>query len=151
VNRLARTTGSSPVPPHKVAMGYRHEADKFGVARLSPLPAELVAPPRVAECPVHLEAVLEASHPLAQRDPERQGHLIALEVRVVRVHVDDSIRLAGHSDRIDPVRWRPLIMNFCQFFGLGGVLHHSTLAEIPESAYRPRSRVPEDPERENAA
>src|SRR3954454_1512666 len=52
VNRLARTTGSSPVPPHKVAMGYRHEADKFGVARLTPVPADLVSPPRVAECPV---------------------------------------------------------------------------------------------------
>jgi flavin reductase (DIM6/NTAB) family NADH-FMN oxidoreductase RutF len=151
VNRLARTTGSSPVPPHKAAMGYRHEADKFGAARLTPLPAELVAPPRVAECPVHLEAVLEASHPLAQRDPERQGHLIAVEVRVVRVHVDESVRLAGHPDRIDPERWRPLIMSFCQFFGLGGMLHHSTLAEIPESAYRPRRRAPEEPERENAA
>ncbi len=151
VNRLARTTGSSPVPPHKVAMGYRHEADKFAAARLTPLPAELVAPPRVAECPVHLEAVLEASHPLAQGDPDRKGNLIALEVRVVRVHVDDSIRLAGHPDRIDPERWRPLIMNFCQFFGLGGMLHHSTLAEIPESAYRPHPRTPVNPERENAA
>ena len=144
VNRLARTTGSSPVPPHKVAMGYRHEADKFGVAGLSPIAAEVVAPPRVVECPVHLEAVLEASHPLACRDPERQGHLLALEVRVVRIHVEDSIRLPGYSDRIDPERWRPLIMTFCQFFGLGEMMHHSTLAEIPESAYRPRRPVPED-------
>lgn len=151
VNRLARTTGSSPVPPHKVAMGYRHEADKFGVARLTPLPAQLVAPPRVAECPVHLEAVLEASYPLARRDAERQGTLLALEVRVVRVHVDDAIRLPGHIDRIDPERWRPLIMNFCQFFGLGSMLQASTLAEIPESAYRPRRRIPADPDRPNAA
>jgi hypothetical protein len=65
--------------------------------------------------------------------------------------VDDSIRLAGHPDRIDPERWRPLIMSFCQFFGLGGVLHQSTLAEIPESAYRPRRRAPEELQRENAA
>jgi flavin reductase (DIM6/NTAB) family NADH-FMN oxidoreductase RutF len=144
VNRLARTTGSSPVPPHKAAMGYRHEADKFGVAGLTPLPADLVGPPRVAECPVHLEAVLEGSHPLAQRDPDRKGHLIALEVRIVRVHVDAAIRLAGYEDRIDPERWRPLIMSFCQFFGLGGILHPSTLAEIPESAYRPRRVAVED-------
>jgi hypothetical protein len=27
-------------------------------------------------------------------------------------------------------------MSFCQFFGLGDMVHHSTLAEIPESAYR---------------
>jgi flavin reductase (DIM6/NTAB) family NADH-FMN oxidoreductase RutF len=151
VNRLARTTGSSPVPPHKVAMGYRHEADKFGVAGLTPVPADLVAPPRVAECPVQLEAVLEGTHPLAQRDPDRKGNLIALEVRVVRVHVDDSIRMAGYVDRIDPERWRPLIMSFCQFFGLGGMVHHSTLAEIPESAYRPKPRAPEPAERREVA
>jgi len=151
VDRLARTTGSSPVPPHKVAMGYRHEADKFGVAGLTPVPADLVSPPRVAECPVQLEAVLEGSHPLAQSDPDRKGNLIALEVRVVRVHVDDSIRMAGYTDRIDPERWRPLIMSFCQFFGLGGMVHHSTLAEIPESAYRPKSRAPEPAERREVA
>jgi flavin reductase (DIM6/NTAB) family NADH-FMN oxidoreductase RutF len=137
VNRLARTTGSSPVPPHKVAMGYRHERDKFGVAGLTPMPADVVAPPRVQECPVQLEAILEAGHPLAEGDPDRRGRLVALEVRIVRVHVHQSVRMEGHTDRIDPDRWRPLIMSFCRFYGLGAELHHSTLAEIPESAYRP--------------
>jgi flavin reductase (DIM6/NTAB) family NADH-FMN oxidoreductase RutF len=140
VNRLARTTGSSPVPLHKVAMGYRHEKDKFGVAGLTPLAADRVGPPRVAECPVQLEALLEASHPLAEGDPDRRGNLIALELRVVRVHVEERLRMPGTKDRIDPERWRPLIMSFCQFYGLGSMLHHSTLAEIPESAYRPRHR-----------
>jgi flavin reductase (DIM6/NTAB) family NADH-FMN oxidoreductase RutF len=137
VNRLARTTGSDPVPPHKIAMGYRYERDKFRVAGLSRLPSDLVAPARAAECPVHLEAVLEASHPLAQSDEQRRGNLIALEVRIVRVHVDPAIRMNGFADRIDPRKWRPLIMSFSEFFGLGDVIHHSTLAEIPESAYRP--------------
>lgn len=138
VDRLARTTGSDPVPPHKVAMGYRHERDKFGVAGLTPVASDLVAPPRVAECPVQLEAALEAVHPLADRDPARRGALVALEVRVLRVHVEEGIRLAGSADRIDPARWRPLIMSFQQFFGLGESVHRSRLAEIPESAYRPR-------------
>lgn len=141
VNRLARTTGSDPVPPHKVAMGYRHERDKFGIAGLTPLPSELVAPPRAAECPVHLEAVLEGTHRLAESDELRRGNLIAIEVRIVRIHVHPSLRMAGYTDRIDPRRWKPLIMNFCEFFGLGDVVHHSTLAEIPESAYRPRVPV----------
>jgi len=145
VDRLARTTGSDPVPPHKVAMGYRHERDKFAVAGLTALAADLVAPPRVLECPVHLEAVLEAVHPLAARDPERRGNLVALEVRVVRVHVDEGIRMPGHADRIDPTRWRPLVMSFQQFFGLGDLVHPSTLARIPESAYRPRPLTPARP------
>jgi flavin reductase (DIM6/NTAB) family NADH-FMN oxidoreductase RutF len=140
VDRLARTTGSSPVPPHKAAMGYRHEPDKFGLAGLTQVASETVAPPRVAECPVQLEAVLEARLPLAASDRARRGHLIALEVRIVCVHVDERIRMPGYPNRIDPQSWRPLIMSFCQFFGLGDPLRHSTLAEIPEEAYRPPRR-----------
>jgi flavin reductase (DIM6/NTAB) family NADH-FMN oxidoreductase RutF len=143
VDRLARLTGSNPVPPHKVAMGYRHEADKFGAGCLTAVASELVAPPRVRECPVQLEAVLDQAHPLEAGDPDRQGKLVALEVRIVRVHVEETLLLAGHRDRIDPDRWRPLIMSFCQFYGLGPRLHPSRLAEIPESAYRiPRRPVP---------
>jgi len=44
VNRLARLTGSNPVPPHKQAMGYRHAKDKLGAARLTACPSELVKP-----------------------------------------------------------------------------------------------------------
>ncbi|HEX2078550.1 MAG TPA: flavin reductase family protein [Longimicrobium sp.] len=142
VDRLARTTGSDPVPPHKQAMGYRHERDKFAVAGLTPLDADLVGPPRVAECPVHLEAVLEAVHPLAVRDDQRRGGLVALEVRVVRVHVEAALRVPGHTDRIDPARWRPLLMSFQRFFGMGDEVHPSRLAEIPEAAYRPRPLSP---------
>ena len=137
VDRLARLTGSNPVPDHKQAMGYRHEADKFGTAGLKPVPSDLVGPPRVAECPVQLEAVLDAVHPIAEKDAQRRGHLVALEVRIRRVHVEEGLRLHGHQDRIDPIKWRPLIMSFCHFFGLGERIHPSTLAKIPESAYRP--------------
>lgn len=136
VDRLAKTTGSDPVPPHKLAMGYRFASDKFAVAEMTPMPSQLVAPPRIAECPVQLEAVLTASHGLEAGDPGRAGRLVALEVRIVRVHLDDSVRMAGYEDRVDPNRWRPLIMSFCQFFGLGERVHSSRLAEIPESAYR---------------
>ena len=34
VNRLALTTGSDPVPPHKAQKGYRLERDKFGPLRI---------------------------------------------------------------------------------------------------------------------
>jgi hypothetical protein len=39
---------------------------------------------------------------------------------------------------VDPTKWRPLMMSFCEFFGLGAPLQRSTLAEIPEAMYRPR-------------
>jgi hypothetical protein len=63
---------------------------------------------------------------------------VALEVRIRRVHIAPELAMAGHDDRIDPDKWRPLIMSFCQFYGLSGRVHESELARIPESAYRMR-------------
>lgn len=136
VDRLALTTGSDPVPEMKVARGYRFEADKFGLAGLTPTDSEIVAAPRVAECPVNLEAVVEDVHSLASDDDSQRGNVLVLEVRIVRVHVHDSIRMTGTSDRIDPDAWRPLIMSFQQLYGLGPRAHHSTLAQVPERLYR---------------
>src|SRR6202045_439379 len=66
VNRLAPTTGTAPVPPGKPARGYRYEKDKFGITAPTPVLREMVAAPRVLECPVQLEAVVEASHGVAE-------------------------------------------------------------------------------------
>ena len=139
VDRLARLTGSDPVPPHKESMGYRHERDKFGEAQLTPSPSTVVEPPRVLECPVQLEATLVSNHPLAANDPLRRGYLQALEVEIKKVHIREDLQHSEHPDRIDPDRWRPLIMSFCEFYGLGDKVHRSRLAEIPESAYRPKA------------
>jgi flavin reductase (DIM6/NTAB) family NADH-FMN oxidoreductase RutF len=140
VNRLARLTGADPVPPHKVAMGYRHERDKAGVAGLTLEEAELVRARRVRECPVQLEAVVETVREFGTR-PDKAPGAYAFEVRVVRAHVEESILMEGTEDRIDPDRWRPLMMSFCQFYGLGERVWDSTLARIPERAYRPVERM----------
>jgi hypothetical protein len=63
--------------------------------------------------------------------------LVALEVKILRVHIAPELRLAGESNHVDPEKWRPLIMSFCRFFGLGEEVHSSRLATIPESSYRP--------------
>jgi hypothetical protein len=46
--------------------------------------------------------------------------------------------MTSDPDRIDPAKWRPLVMSFTQFFGLGPQVHPSRLAEIPERLYHPR-------------
>ncbi|MEO3869437.1 flavin reductase family protein [Nonomuraea sp. B12E4] len=130
VDRLALTTGSDPVSERKQKRGYRYVPDKFGRAGLTDVPSETVAPPRVAECPVNMEAVVEAVHPVGE------SGVLAFEVRVQRVWAHERIRLAGTSDHIDPDAWRPLIMSFQQLYGLGPRVHHSTLAQIPERLYR---------------
>ena len=140
VNRLALTTGSDPVPPHKAEKGYRYEPDKFGISGFTAIASETVAPPRAFECPVQLEACLEHVHPLEEDDERRKGSLTALEVSITRIHVDDSIRMDGIAHRIDPDKWRPLIMSFQKFYGLSSQLHESTLASVPEEMYRSVSR-----------
>ena len=136
VDKLARTTGVRDLSPVKRSRGYRYEPDKFGISGLTPLPARTVAPPRVAECPVSLEAVLEAADPLAADDERQRGAIMKFEVRIQRVHIHPGIAMPGRENRIDPDRWRPLIMSFQQFYGLGPRVRPSTLALIDEELYR---------------
>jgi flavin reductase (DIM6/NTAB) family NADH-FMN oxidoreductase RutF len=140
VNNLARLTGSNPVPPWKQSVGYRFEKNKCEVANLTCSPSKVVAASRVDQCPIQLEAVLEAHHPFG-RGPSKEPGAVAYEVRVVHAHVDDSLLIAGKEDHIDPNKWRPLIMSFCRFYGLSREVFPSTLAEIPESSYRPGKRM----------
>jgi flavin reductase (DIM6/NTAB) family NADH-FMN oxidoreductase RutF len=135
VDRLARTTGSDPVPQDKLKRGYRYVKDKFARAEVTPVPSETVLPPRVAECPVQLEAVLEHEHGYDENGP-LAGRIAVLEARMTRLHAEESILMDGHADRIDPDKWRPLIMSFQEFYGLGPRIHPSKLGEIAEELYR---------------
>jgi flavin reductase (DIM6/NTAB) family NADH-FMN oxidoreductase RutF len=136
VDRLALTTGSDPVPEGKVRRGYRTEREKFGLSGFTPMPSETVRAPRVRECPVQLEAVVEAVHGLAQDDAVLRVRTSVIEVRVQRVHVDETIVMDGEPNRIDPDKWRPLILSFQEFYGLGPKVHQSRLGTIPEALYR---------------
>ncbi|PWT81099.1 MAG: flavin reductase [Acidobacteria bacterium] len=149
VNRLARTTGSNPVPDSKVTRGYRYVKDKLGVAGLTALSSKFVQAPRIAECPVQLEAVLQARHPFGGFEAQRaygegleKAQVTTFELRIVRVHVEESLLLAGKPNHVDSDKWKPLIMSFAHFYGLAdGRIMPSTLAEIPEELYRPSKRM----------
>jgi flavin reductase (DIM6/NTAB) family NADH-FMN oxidoreductase RutF len=124
VDRLALSTGTPIVPSHKLQKGYRHEADKFAIAGLTAAPSHDVNPPRVVECPIQLEAVVERIHPFAEDD----SGVVAIDVRVVRAHIEEALLVPGSDRHIDPERWDPLIMKFCEFYGNGRNLHPSRLA-----------------------
>jgi flavin reductase (DIM6/NTAB) family NADH-FMN oxidoreductase RutF len=137
VDRIALTTGSDPVPPGKAARGYRHEKHKFEDAGLTRARSHTVAPPRALECPVHLEGKVEHWRGLAENDDKAGGRVVIFEVRIQRVHLASSIIRNGNPDRVDPDKWRPLIMSFAKFYGLApGELLHSKLAQVPEEMYR---------------
>jgi len=136
INAIARTTGTEAIPPWKRATGYRYVEDKFGCAGLTSQPSNDVRPPCVEECPIEMEAELVDIHEMGKVDWE--GAFLALEVKILRLHAEDRIRLAGHADRIDPDKWRPMVMSFQELYGLAAErMVPSKLAQISEELYRP--------------
>jgi flavin reductase (DIM6/NTAB) family NADH-FMN oxidoreductase RutF len=120
IERIARTTGRTPVPGYKHAMGYRHEADKFALGGFTRVASHAVAPPRIAECPLQLETRLlhaRGSTPDADDDAHDPGFVI-LELAVVRVHAHPAIVLDG-TQHVDTARWSPLLYVFRHYFGTG--------------------------------
>jgi flavin reductase (DIM6/NTAB) family NADH-FMN oxidoreductase RutF len=128
VEKLAPTTGRDPVPADKRAIGYRHVADKFGCAGLTPLPSERVAPPRIAECPLQLEARLVTAHQARQEEGEDAPDFAILETRVLRTHAHRDIVVEG-TQHVDTRHWRPLLYVFRHYFGTGPRLGRTFKAE----------------------
>ncbi|MEV0975103.1 flavin reductase family protein [Microtetraspora glauca] len=121
VERLAPLTGREPVPARKQDT-FRFEAAKFEAAGLRPEPSDVVRPPRVAECPIQIEARA------ARVQPDVTGAFQMIEAHVVRVHADPRIVVPG-TQHIDPAAWSPLIYNFRHYFRLGPELGHTFRSE----------------------
>ena len=79
---------------------------------------------------------MESMRPFGESNPRVPMPVLAVELRIVRVHAHETI-LAG-PDRIDPDVWNPLIMSFRKFYGLTAQVHDSRLAEGDERAWMPR-------------
>jgi flavin reductase (DIM6/NTAB) family NADH-FMN oxidoreductase RutF len=120
VERLAPLTGRDPVPEHKASQ-FRFEPDKFGAAGLTPRPSDLVAPPRVHECPLQFEATIAAFHRLV-------GGAFCVEAQVIRVHAASQIIIDG-SNHIAPHAWHPLLYVFRHYFAPGNELGKTFRAE----------------------
>ncbi len=72
------------------------EVSEFEKTGLTPLASDLVAPPRVAESPAHMECKVKDIITLG--DKGGAGHLIICEI--VRMHIDKEV--LGERNRIDP-------------------------------------------------
>jgi flavin reductase (DIM6/NTAB) family NADH-FMN oxidoreductase RutF len=124
VDRLALLTGRPDVPEYKQARGYRYEADKFAAAGLTPVELADGFPLGVAESLIQMEGQVRAIHTI---DEEGSG-LRALEMPVVRTHVDDSLLMDQHPKYIDPLRWNPMFMKFTEYFAGATLARPSSLA-----------------------
>lgn len=130
VERLAPTTGRFPVPDWKREAGYRHAPDKFTLAGLHPLRSVEVAPPRIAESPLQLEArVTDSWHRPLEAWREDAGGFAILDLKVVRVHAHADLIVPG-TQHIDPARYAPLFYLFRHYVARGATLGRTFKAEV---------------------
>lgn len=125
VDRLALTTGSTPVPEYKAVIGTVHVADKFSHAGLTPRPAIQVSPPHVAEAPIILEGRVAGVMPVG----EAAVHA-AIEVRILATWCDETLLDPAARHHIDPDRWHPLLMSFLEFYTTDSRVRDSRLAKV---------------------
>jgi len=125
VETLAPLTGSNPPAAHKAGK-FHFEPRKFDAAGLTEQESETVKPPRIAECPLQLEAKITAIHDPATR-PDGAYFRIA-EAQVQRVHAFSGVVKPGTS-HVDPGQWRPLLYVFRHYFSTGKELARSFRAE----------------------
>ncbi|MEU9606028.1 flavin reductase family protein [Streptomyces sp. NPDC048057] len=125
VERLGGLTGRPSVPGHDPRRP-RYEPDKFTASGLRAQQSQVVRPPRVAECPIQLEA--RASKVETGTD----GDFLIVEARVLKVHAAPQLVIPG-TQHIEPAAWSPLIYNFRHYFGLGPELGHSHVSETPRA------------------
>ncbi len=82
---------------NKTAAEVPPEVDEFELSGLTPIPSELVRPPRVAESHVQMECRLQQI--VTVSDKPGGGHLVLGEV--LRFHIDEAVLIDG---KIDPDR-----------------------------------------------
>jgi flavin reductase (DIM6/NTAB) family NADH-FMN oxidoreductase RutF len=119
VERLGHTTGrAEPTDYHRRA-GIIYARDKFSVSGFTPMSSECVAPLRIAECPVQIEARALAIHRASDAAP-----FAYVEVRKLRVHAQYRV-LDPSGTRFDIEAWSPLFYLFRHYYGKGAHLGKS--------------------------
>ena len=94
-----------------------HEIDELALAGLDAEPAELVAPPRVRQAPIHLECALHQEVPLPCTLADSINTMII--GRVLGVHIRDEVLVDG---LVDLTRIRPLArLGYMQYTAVGDV------------------------------
>lgn len=117
VEKIARTTGRDPVPDYKAQTGYVHVADKFALGGFTAQSSDLIAPPRILECPLQIEAKASAFFDASRsREMSDFPARVIIEVEAVRVHAHRDIVVPG-TNHIDTRRWNPLFYVFRHYFG----------------------------------
>ncbi|MBB6270769.1 flavin reductase (DIM6/NTAB) family NADH-FMN oxidoreductase RutF [Pedobacter cryoconitis] len=126
IEKIAGLTGMNPVPENKKDK-YLYEEDKFSAGNFQSMPAEIVTPPAIANCPLQLECVLQ-NHYIVESAGDSTPLIASLHLRVVNVRVHENLVI--NQNYIDPAAWSPLIYNFRHYYALGKKMGKNFRAEV---------------------
>jgi flavin reductase (DIM6/NTAB) family NADH-FMN oxidoreductase RutF len=112
VERIAHYTGKNPVPEDKKLHGFTYNPEKYETGKFTAIESESVQPARILECPIQIEAKVNAI-----RVPDYCGEFSIVETEAVHVHAHKNIII--EENHINPDKWSPLIYNFRHYYGLG--------------------------------
>ena len=90
VERLGHTTGRAELTDYHRSAGITYAADKFALSGFTPMVSERVAPLRVAECPVQIEARALIIHRASDDQP-----FAYVEVQKLLVHAQRRVLAEG--------------------------------------------------------
>ena len=118
VERIGSLTARQPVPAWLESKNFVSSREKFEISGFTPIPSEIVAPPRAAECRLQIEAKLEGVLPLQAEMGGAEGGAVAAAVRAVRVHAGCGalMRGFGHEPRLRGQN-PPETTNICRYLG----------------------------------
>jgi flavin reductase (DIM6/NTAB) family NADH-FMN oxidoreductase RutF len=123
VEKLGHTTGRSQLTDYHHSAGITYAPDKFAVSGFKPMASECVAPLRVAQCPVQIEAHVLIIHSASNDEP-----FAYVEVQKLRVHAQRGV-LNPEGTRFDIESWSPLFYVFRHYYGKGAHLGKSFRAK----------------------
>ncbi|MET4137867.1 flavin reductase family protein [Pedobacter sp. UYP1] len=126
IEKISNLTGLNPVPESKRHQ-YRYEADKFSAGNFSPMDAEMVTPPALANCPMQLECILQ-NYYIIEYGVDGIPLIAAVQVKVINVRAHENLVI--NQDHINPSAWSPLIYNFRHYYTLGKEMGKNFRAEI---------------------
>jgi flavin reductase (DIM6/NTAB) family NADH-FMN oxidoreductase RutF len=119
VEKLGHTTGRRDLTDYHRSAGITYAADKFAVSGFTPMASERVAPLRIAECPVQIEARARAAYQASDDAP-----FMYIEVQKLLVHAQRRV-LNQPGTRFDIECWSPLFYMFRHYYGKGAHLGKS--------------------------
>lgn len=126
IEKISNLTGLNPVPAGKIDK-YKYEEDKFSAGNFQSMPAEMVTPPAIANCPIQLECVLQ-NHYIIESCADLTPLIASIHLKIVSVRVHEDLVI--NQNYINPSKWSPLIYNFRHYYTLGKKMGKNFRAEV---------------------